>query len=84
MHFIRCFELKTVFLLYMEYCIDSECTVCSQNAHKMFYQRIYHNITLLCSDGTGRTGTYILIDMVLNRMAKGQHMMETCKACEDI
>lgn len=24
-----------------------------------------------CSDGTGRTGTYILIDMVLNRMAKG-------------
>lgn len=23
------------------------------------------------SDGTGRTGTYILIDMVLNRMAKG-------------
>lgn len=26
----------------------------------------------LCSDGTGRTGTYILIDMVLNRMAKGE------------
>lgn len=25
----------------------------------------------LHSDGTGRTGTYILIDMVLNRMAKG-------------
>lgn len=25
-----------------------------------------------CSDGTGRTGTYILIDMVLNRMAKGE------------
>lgn len=24
------------------------------------------------SDGTGRTGTYILIDMVLNRMAKGE------------
>lgn len=24
------------------------------------------------SDGTGRTGTYILIDMVLNRMAKGK------------
>lgn len=25
-----------------------------------------------CSDGAGRTGTYILIDMVLNRMAKGR------------
>lgn len=25
----------------------------------------------VCSDGAGRTGTYILIDMVLNRMAKG-------------
>lgn len=25
------------------------------------------------SDGTSRTGTYILIDMVLNRMAKGKH-----------
>lgn len=24
------------------------------------------------SDGTARTGTYILIDMVLNRMAKGE------------
>uniref|UniRef100_A0A8D1DQI6 Tyrosine-protein phosphatase domain-containing protein n=1 Tax=Sus scrofa TaxID=9823 RepID=A0A8D1DQI6_PIG len=26
------------------------------------------------SDGAGRTGTYILIDMVLNRMAKGEHL----------
>ncbi|NXP06367.1 PTPRN protein, partial [Thinocorus orbignyianus] len=26
-----------------------------------------------CSDGAGRTGTYILVDMVLNRMAKGRH-----------
>lgn len=25
-----------------------------------------------CSDGCGRTGTYCLIDMVLNRMAKGK------------
>lgn len=25
-----------------------------------------------CSDGCGRTGTYCLIDMVLNRMAKGE------------
>ncbi|KAG9349038.1 hypothetical protein JZ751_029356 [Albula glossodonta] len=29
-------------------------------------------IIVHCSDGTGRTGTYILIDMVLNRMAKGE------------
>lgn len=27
------------------------------------------------SDGTGRSGTYILIDMVLNRMAKGKHLV---------
>uniref|UniRef100_A0A3B3R9N9 Protein tyrosine phosphatase receptor type N n=1 Tax=Paramormyrops kingsleyae TaxID=1676925 RepID=A0A3B3R9N9_9TELE len=30
-------------------------------------------IIVHCSNGTGRTGTYILIDMVLNRMAKGEH-----------
>lgn len=28
--------------------------------------------SLSCSDGAGRTGTYILVDMVLNRMAKGR------------
>ncbi len=27
------------------------------------------------SDGTGRSGTYILIDMVLNRMAKGKRLV---------
>lgn len=30
------------------------------------------NLVCFHSDGTGRTGTYILIDMVLNRMAKGE------------
>lgn len=30
-----------------------------------------------CSDGAGRTGTYILVDMVLNRMAKGR-----CRAAQ--
>lgn len=30
------------------------------------------NLVCFPSDGTGRTGTYILIDMVLNRMAKGE------------
>lgn len=29
------------------------------------------------SDGTGRTGTYMLIDMVLNRMAKGKGLTHT-------
>lgn len=29
------------------------------------------------SDGTGRAGTYILIDMVLNRMAKGKSLTHT-------
>lgn len=29
------------------------------------------------SDGAGRSGTYILIDMVLNKMAKGENQ----KAC---
>lgn len=47
------------------------------------YQYIYRayiydliNLALIlmfnCSDGCGRTGTYCLIDMVLNRMAKGE------------
>uniref|UniRef100_A0A673B6W4 Protein tyrosine phosphatase receptor type Na n=1 Tax=Sphaeramia orbicularis TaxID=375764 RepID=A0A673B6W4_9TELE len=34
-------------------------------------------IIVHCSDGTGRTGTYILIDMVLNRMAKGTKRFTT-------
>ena len=28
-------------------------------------------ICVHCSDGVGRSGTYVLVDMVLNRMAKG-------------
>ena len=35
---------------------------------------VYHVIDLCrFSDGCGRTGTYCLIDMVLNRMAKGAY-----------
>uniref|UniRef100_W5KPX0 Protein tyrosine phosphatase receptor type N2 n=1 Tax=Astyanax mexicanus TaxID=7994 RepID=W5KPX0_ASTMX len=30
-------------------------------------------IIVHCSDGSGRTGTYILVDMVLNKMAKGEY-----------
>ncbi|KAJ0005856.1 hypothetical protein NQD34_015750 [Periophthalmus magnuspinnatus] len=36
------------------------------------------------SDGTGRTGTYILIDMVLNRMAKGVKEIDIAAALEHI
>ncbi|CAN9497880.1 unnamed protein product [Ophioblennius macclurei] len=41
-------------------------------------------IIVHCSDGTGRTGTYILIDMVLNRMAKGVKEMDIAAALEHI
>uniref|UniRef100_A0A672GII8 Protein tyrosine phosphatase receptor type Na n=1 Tax=Salarias fasciatus TaxID=181472 RepID=A0A672GII8_SALFA len=41
-------------------------------------------IIVHCSDGTGRTGTYILIDMVLNRMAKGVKEIDIAAALEHI
>ncbi|NWX17903.1 PTPRN protein, partial [Aegotheles bennettii] len=37
-----------------------------------------------CSDGAGRTGTYILIDMVLNRMAKGVKEIDIAATLEHI
>uniref|UniRef100_A0A671KGL2 Receptor-type tyrosine-protein phosphatase-like N n=1 Tax=Sinocyclocheilus anshuiensis TaxID=1608454 RepID=A0A671KGL2_9TELE len=39
---------------------------------------------VLHSDGTGRTGTYILIDMVLNRMAKGVKEIDIAATLEHI
>lgn len=39
---------------------------------------------LLFSDGAGRTGTYCLIDMVLNRMAKGAKEIDIAAALEHI
>ncbi|PWA15949.1 hypothetical protein CCH79_00020058 [Gambusia affinis] len=36
------------------------------------------------SDGTGRTGTYILIDMVLNRMAKGVKEIDIAATLEHV
>ncbi|XP_051913399.1 receptor-type tyrosine-protein phosphatase-like N isoform X3 [Hippocampus zosterae] len=41
-------------------------------------------IIIHCSNGTGRTGTYILIDMVLNRMAKGVKEMDIAATLEHI
>ena len=37
-----------------------------------------------CSDGCGRTGTYCLIDMVLNRMAKGAKEIDIAASLEHL
>lgn len=41
----------------------------NEEKHYSLYTRHSH------SDGTSRTGAYILIDMVLNRMAKGETLV---------
>ncbi|XP_041858051.1 protein tyrosine phosphatase receptor type Na isoform X2 [Melanotaenia boesemani] len=41
-------------------------------------------IIVHCSDGTARAGTYILIDMVLNRMAKGVKEIDIAATLEHI
>ncbi|XP_052130720.1 receptor-type tyrosine-protein phosphatase N2 isoform X3 [Frankliniella occidentalis] len=41
-------------------------------------------IVVHCSDGAGRTGTYSLIDMVLNRMAKGAKEIDIAATLEHI
>ncbi|KAJ8313804.1 hypothetical protein KUTeg_008365 [Tegillarca granosa] len=41
-------------------------------------------IVVHCSDGCGRTGTYALIDMVLNRMAKGAKEIDIAATLEHI
>lgn len=44
----------------------------------MHTDRLYFSFSFsVGSDGAGRSGTYILIDMVLNKMAKGENR----KAC---
>ncbi len=37
-----------------------------------------------CSDGVGRSGTYVLIDMVLNRMAKGCKEIDIAATLEHV
>lgn len=41
-------------------------------------------IVVHCSDGIGRTGTYCLIDMVLNRMAKGAKEIDIAATLEHV
>jgi len=41
-------------------------------------------IVVHCSDGSGRTGTYCLIDMVLNRMSKGAKEIDIAATLEHI
>ena len=41
-------------------------------------------IAVHCSDGVGRAGTYILIDMVLNRMSKGCKEIDIAATLEHI
>ncbi|XP_067141630.1 receptor-type tyrosine-protein phosphatase N2 [Centruroides vittatus] len=41
-------------------------------------------IVVHCSDGAGRTGTYCLIDMVLNRMSKGAKELDIAATLEHI
>ncbi|KAM5124882.1 receptor-type tyrosine-protein phosphatase-like N [Mantella aurantiaca] len=41
-------------------------------------------IIVHCSDGAGRAGTYILIDMVLNRMAKGVKEIDIAASLEHV
>lgn len=39
---------------------------------------------IIFSDGCGRTGTYCLVDMVLNRMAKGAKEIDIAATLEHI
>uniref|UniRef100_UPI0037E96F76 receptor-type tyrosine-protein phosphatase N2-like n=1 Tax=Semicossyphus pulcher TaxID=241346 RepID=UPI0037E96F76 len=41
-------------------------------------------IIVHCSDGSGRTGTYILVDMVLNKMAKGAKEIDIAATLEHL
>lgn len=41
-------------------------------------------IIVHCNNGVGRTGTYILLDMVLNKMIKGAKEMDIAASLEHI
>lgn len=48
------------------------------------YETYIKSCKLFCSNGAGRTGTYCLIDMVLNRMAKGAKEIDIAATLEHI
>ena len=54
--------------------------------HNLRNELVYHYLinVLICSDGVGRSGTYVLIDMVLNRMAKGCKEIDIAATLEHI
>ena len=41
-------------------------------------------IVVHCSDGVGRSGTYVLIDMVLNRLSKGCKEIDIAATLEHV
>ena len=41
-------------------------------------------LLFLCSDGVGRSGTYVLLDMVLNRISKGSKEIDIAATLEHI
>ena len=43
-----------------------------------------YDLDYCCSDGCGRSGTYCLMDMVLNRMAKGAKEIDMAATLEHI
>ena len=45
---------------------------------------IDNTTSILFSDGVGRSGTYVLIDMVLNRMNKGSKEIDIAATLEHI
>ena len=55
---------------------------CALQVHFFKFYNLYWWIIL--SDGVGRSGTYVLIDMVLNRMMKGSKEIDIAATLEHI
>ena len=45
---------------------------------------LHHSCAALCSDGCGRSGTYVLMDVVLNRIAKGVKEIDIAATLEHL
>ena len=57
-----------------------------ESLKKQLFDEILINLSWFClfSDGCGRSGTYCLIDMVLNKMAKGAKEIDMAATLEHI